>query len=32
MTPHAELTNGRAAIIGILAILILEAKSGTYLF
>lgn len=32
MTPEAELINGRAAMIGILSILILEAKSGTTFF
>jgi len=32
MTREAELINGRAAMIGILSILILEAKSGTNFF
>lgn len=32
MTPEAELVNGRAAMIGIIGILILEAKSGLPLF
>ena len=32
MTTHAELINGRAAMIGIISILALEARSGTNFF